>query len=88
MEVSVGLLRFHFNSLVYEHVFAEPLIIARDFQKDAFSIPCSELPGGEGMLFSAVRVCFYQTVDGERHPVPESGHSGVRIMSVWEGTED
>jgi len=88
MEVTVGLIRFDFESLAYEHVFAEPLIIARDFHKDAFTIPCPDLPGGEGMLFYAVRVCFYRTVDGERHPVPESGHTGVRIMSVWEGTED
>lgn len=88
MEISVGLFRFNFESLAYEHVFAEPLIIARDFQQDAFTIACPELPGGEGMLFSAVRVCFYRTVDGERHPVPESGHTGVRILSVWEGTED
>lgn len=88
MEMRVGLFRFDFESLAYEHVFAEPLMIARDFQGDAFTIACPDLPGGEGMLFSAVRVCFYRTVDGERHRVPESGHTGVRIMSVWEGTED
>ena len=64
------------------------MIIARDFQEDAFTIACPDLPGGEGMLFSAVRVCFYRTVDGERHPGPESGHTGVRIRSVREGTED
>ena len=88
MEISVGLFRFDFESHAYEHFFAEPLMIARDFQEDAFTIACPDLPGGEGMLFSAVRVCFYQTVDGERHPVPESGRTGVRIISVWEGTEE
>lgn len=88
MEISVGLLRFDFETLAYGHVFADPLVIGGDFQKDSFSIACPDLPGGEGMLFSAVRVSFYRTVDGERHRVPESGHTGVRIMSVWEGTED
>lgn len=88
MEISVGLFRFDFESLAYEHVFAEPLIIARDFHKDSFTIACPDLPGGEGVVFSAVRVCFYRTVDGERHLVPESGRTGVRIISVWEGTED
>lgn len=88
IEIRVGLFRFDFESLAYEHVFAEPLIIARDFHKDAFTIQCPDLPGGEGMLFSAVRVCFYRTVDGERYPVPESGHTGVRIRCIWEGNED
>lgn len=86
MEVKVGLLRFDFETLAYAHVFADPLLIASDFQENAFTIPCPELPGGEGVLFSAVRICFYQTFDGERHPVPESAHTGARIMSVWEGT--
>ena len=38
MEVTVGLIRFDFESLAYEHVFAEPFMIARDFQKDTFTI--------------------------------------------------
>lgn len=84
MEISVGLLRFDFETLAYEHVFADPLVIVRDFEKDAFVIPCPEL-GGEGMFFSAVRVSFYQTVNGERHLVPDTAHTGVRIISVLEG---
>ncbi|MBU8883514.1 hypothetical protein KSK37_10505 [Kaistella sp. DKR-2] len=82
MEISVGLLRFDFETLAYEHVSADPLAIARDFQKDAFTIPCPDVPGGEGMLFSAVRASFYQTVNGERHLVPDTAHTGVRIISV------
>lgn len=88
MEIGVGLICFDFDTLAYEHIFADPLIIARDFQKDAFTIPCPELPGGEGMLFFAVRFSFYQTVNGERHLVPDKAHTGVRIISVLEGIGD
>lgn len=85
MEISVGLLGFDFETLAYGHVFADPLVIGSDFQKDSFSIPCPDIPGGEGMLFLAVRVSFYRSVDGKRHAVPDAGHTGFRIVSVLEG---
>ncbi|WP_447951796.1 hypothetical protein [Chryseobacterium koreense] len=88
MEIGVGLLRFDFETLACAHVFADPLVIARDFRKNAFTIPCPDVPEGEGMLFSAVRVSFYRTFDGERHLVQDAAHTGVRIVSVLEGRGD
>lgn len=88
MEIGVGLLRFDFETLACAQVFADPLVIARDFRKNAFTIPCPDVPEGEGMLFSFVRVSFYRTFDGERHLVADTAHTGVRIISVLEGRGD
>lgn len=87
MEISVGLIRFNFESLSYEQVFSAPAIIARDFEGDSFEVRCNGLPGGEGILFAMVRTAFYHQIN-EEGDVAGNAHSyGISVISVWDNEE-
>ncbi|WP_417876005.1 hypothetical protein [Winogradskyella sediminis] len=79
MEMVVGLVRFNFNSLEYSQVIANPLIVERDFDGTAFSVSVGAVPEGEGVLIAAVRIAFYQTVNGKGYML--SGGFGVRCFT-------
>lgn len=82
MEVVVGLIRFYFESLAYERIFSDPIVIARDFKGDSFEITFDEIPEGNGILFSAVRVSFYQTVNGKEYLLSDEDAFGIAVLSV------
>lgn len=84
MEVSVGLIRFDFELLAYEQTYSDPIVVARDFKEDSFEIILPEIPGGKGVLFSAVRVSFYQRVNGKACLLLEGDAFGVEVLSVWD----
>lgn len=83
MEIGVGLIRFNFESLAYEQVFAPPAVIARDFEGDSFEIRCNEIPRGEGILFAMVRIAFYETVNEEGDVFGNAHSFGISVVSVW-----
>ncbi len=85
MELVIGLTRFDFESLAYQRVLSEPMDISRDFKEDSFEILLAELPKGNGILFSSVRVSFYQTVNGKSCLLLEEDAFGVEVLAVWEG---
>lgn len=89
MEVLVGLIRFDFVSLDYQQSFAKAVVLARNFTEDSFEIILDEVPQGKGILFSVVRVLFYQTNNGKRCLLPGGDAYGVEVLSVWdEGSRD
>lgn len=87
MEVVVGLIRFDFESRLYEQVLAAPTVIARDFKGDAFEIRCNEVPSGEGILFAMVRIAFYEKVNEEGYVVGNPHSFGISVVSVWDDGE-
>ena len=87
MEVGVVLIRFNFESLAYEQVFAPPAVIARHFEGDSIEIRCNELPGGEGTLFAMVRIAFYHQVNDEGDVVGNAHSFGISVVSVWDDEE-
>lgn len=82
MEVTLGLIRFDFETCTYKQVFETPLVIERDFSGDAFSITASTVPVGTGVLFAMVRVAFYQTVNGEGYLLPGGGAFGLEVVGI------
>ena len=80
MEVLVGLIRFDFETNTYTQVVETPLIVARDFSSDVFSVDVSGLPSGEGILFAIARVSFYQDVNGARYLLSGNGAFGVEVF--------
>ncbi|MDQ0476709.1 hypothetical protein [Chryseobacterium sp. MDT2-18] len=87
MEVRVGLIRFDFEALAYQQVFAAPMIIAPDFKEDSFEILFDTIPEGNGILFSVARVSFYQMVHGKGCLLAGGDVFGLEVLSVWDTVE-
>lgn len=84
MEISVGLIRFDFEGLAFERVFSNPIRIAKDFRENSLEIVLREIPKGNGILFSAVRVSFYQLVNGTACILSPGNAFAFEILSVCE----
>lgn len=80
MEVLVGVVRFDFDTKVFERVLAAPLAVYRGFDGDAFSVAVSGLPEGQGELIAVVRVAFYQLVNGKGYLLPGGTGFGVGLF--------
>lgn len=82
MEVTLAVVRFDFDTNTYKNVFESPLVIDRDFSGSSFSISLSTVPAGVGVLFSMVRVAFYQTVNGKGYMLPGGDAFGLEVVGV------
>lgn len=81
MEVTLQLVRFDFESLEFTSELGIPLNLTKDFTDDSFSLTTAE-PSGTGLLLAVVRVCFYQSVNGQSYLLSGDGMLGVQIVSV------
>ncbi|MBU2940263.1 hypothetical protein KO494_12010 [Lacinutrix sp. C3R15] len=82
MELVFGVVCFDFETLTYTRVMAAPLVIARDYIGDSFSLSVAALPSGTGVLFAMLRVAFYQEVNGENYLLAGANAFGVEVVSV------
>ncbi|WP_418639137.1 hypothetical protein [Winogradskyella sp.] len=62
--LSVGLVRFDFDSLAFEQVFADPLLVRRSADALDYRIVLPVLAYGTGAVFGVGQVQFYQEIDG------------------------
>lgn len=84
MQVTVGVVRFEFGSLVYEQVISDPVFIDRDSADASFEIALEALPEGSGVLFAVARVSFEEIVAGERVMMKSGDGVAIEVMELWD----
>lgn len=83
MQVTVGIVRFDFESLTYQQVISDSVFIDRDSDDASFEIALEALPEGSGVLFALVRVCFEEIVAGKRVIMTGGEGFGIEVIEVW-----
>ena len=83
MQVTFGVVRFNFESLAYQQVISNPIVIDRESPDASFEIALGALPEGSGVLFAVVRVSFEETVAGKRVMMTGGEGFGIEVMEVW-----
>lgn len=84
MQVTVGVVRLDFDSLAYQQVISDPVVIDRDSPAASFEIALEALPEGSGLLFAVARVSFEEIVAGERIEMKNADGLGIEVMEVME----
>lgn len=81
-ELSLGVLCFDFATLTHKMFMGAPLLIARDFKADTFSLKPTHLPEAYGMQFAFVGLQFFQEVNGIMYLLQEEGAIGLELVGI------
>lgn len=82
MEVTLGVLRFNFESYDYRLVQSVPFIIDREATFTDFSLSTVDFGAGSGQRMALVRVRFYQVVNGAPYYLDGNGAFGLGVIDV------
>lgn len=82
MTISLGVLQFDFEQLIYSDLNINSIIIEKDFKGSALSLDCPDIPSGNGSLLVLARTAFYQKIGDRDYILPGGDGIGIEVVGI------